>query len=174
MGFWGPSAGQQSPAGLGRHTAPQPAPPDHSGQGPDYSARPPRCWPGLFAWPAQTQESRFRPLNALSVSEVQSSPSPLASSPSSGAAAAADGYREALSEEADRDPGAGATGPQLGHAGGCGLPAVPALAPPLHPGSQTGSPAPNPQLRELSQTDREGGGGGDAEPACKPRAEGSP
>lgn len=35
----------------------------------------------------------------------------------------------------------------------------------VHPGSQTGSPAPNPQLRELSQTDRAGGDGGDVEPA---------
>lgn len=81
MGFWGPSAGQQSPAGLGCRTAPWPAPSDHSGQGPDFSARPPRCWPGLFAWPAQTQESCSRSLNTLSVSEVQSSPSPLAASP---------------------------------------------------------------------------------------------
>lgn len=130
MGFWGPSTGQQSPGGLGLRTALRPAPPDHSGQGPDYSARPPRCWLGLFAWPAQ--ESRSQPLNTPSVSEVllwfpavptRSSPSTLASSPSSsGAAAATDGYREALSEEADRDPGAGAAGPQLGHAGGCGLP----------------------------------------------------
>lgn len=45
------------------------------------------------------------------------------------------------------------------------------LGPPREP---IGSPAPNPQLRELSQTDRVGGGGGDAEPACKSRGEGSP
>lgn len=139
MGFWGPSAGQQSPAGLGCHIALRPAPSDHSGQGPDYSARPPRCWPGLFAWPAQTQESCSRPLNAFSVSEVQSSPSPLASSPSSGAAAAADGYCEALSEEADRDPGAGAAGPQLGHTGGCCLSVVPSW-PWLHPSTQGARP----------------------------------
>ena len=154
MGFWGPSAGQQSPAGLGCHIALRPAPSDHSGQGPDYSARPPRCWPGLFAWPAQTHESRSWPLNALSVSEDQSSPSPLASSPSSGAAAAADGYREALSEEADRDPGAGAAGPQLGHADGCGLPVVPSW-PWLHPSTQGARPGVPPLIRSSGSSVRQ-------------------
>ena len=136
-GFWGPSAGQQSPAGLGLFLTIR-----AKVQATQHSHT---TAPGLFAWLAQTQESCSRPFNTPSVSEVllwfpvvptRSSPSPLASSPSSsGAAAAADGYREALSEEADRDPGTGAAGPQLGHAGGCGLPAVPiaALSPPREP-----------------------------------------
>lgn len=36
-----------------------------------------------------------------------------------GPATAANSHRETLSEEADRDPGAGAAGPQLGHSGQC-------------------------------------------------------
>lgn len=36
-----------------------------------------------------------------------------------GPATAAYSHSETLSEEANRDPGAGAAGPQLGHSGGC-------------------------------------------------------
>lgn len=66
-----------------------------------------------------------------------------------GAAAAADGHRQAVPEEAHRDPGAGAAGAEPGHAGGYRLPAR--LSPTPNFGADPGGfpqDSDNPDLRD--------------------------